>query len=163
MIRTHCGTQLPDNTWFRSNCGMAIGPTMGAIAAPPASSGAAVAPSAQAPAASALQPNLAGLLCYLVGFVTGIFFLVAEPCKHDGFVRFHAFQSIFVSVAWIVVHLALGMLMSVLPWSLWRLVALVSELVSLAFFLLILFVMYKAYNTERFKLPVIGDLAEKQV
>jgi len=163
MICTYCGTQLPDNKGFCSKCGKATGPTMGAIAAPPASSGAAVAPGAQAPAASALQPNVAGLFCYLVGFVSGSFFLVAEPYKRDRFVRFHAFQSIFISVAWIIVHLALGMLMSVLPWTLWRLVALVSELASLAFFLLILFVMYKAYNTERFKLPVIGDLAEKQV
>ena len=163
MVCTYCGTRSQDNKGFCSNCGKATGPIMGAIAAPPASSGAAASPGAQAPVASALQLNIAGLLCYLVGFVTGIFFLVAEPYKHDSFVRFHAFQSIFLSVAWIVVHLALGMLMSVLPWSLWRLVALVSELASLAFFFLILFMMYKAYNTERFKLPVVGDLAEKQV
>jgi len=163
MICTYCGTPLPDNKEFCSNCGKATGATVAAIAAPPAASGAAAASGAPAPAASALQPNLAGLLCYLVGFVSSIFFLVAEPYKNDRFVRFHAFQSIFLSVAWIVVHLGLGMLMSVLPWSLWRLVALVSELASLAFFLLILFAMYKAYNTEQFKLPVIGDLAEKQV
>jgi uncharacterized membrane protein len=49
-----------------------------------------------------LTPNVAGALAYLLGLVTGIVFLVIEPFKNDRFVRFHAFQSIFVHVAFIV-------------------------------------------------------------
>jgi uncharacterized membrane protein len=96
------------------------------------------------------------------GFVTGIFFLVAEPYRRDAFVRFHAYQSIFLSVGGIVVRLGFGVLLSIMPWSLWSLINMMSSLVSLALFLVFLLLMYKAYGDERFKLPVIGDLAERQ-
>jgi len=128
----------------------------------PAASGAAAVPATPVSTSSSLQPNIAGALCYLAGFISGIFFLVAEPYKHDRFVRFHALQSIFLSVAWIVVYFALGILTSLLPLAMWRLVGAMSSLASLGFFLLVLFTMYKAYSNERFKVPVIGDLAEKQ-
>jgi len=101
-------------------------------------------------------------LCYLGGAVTGVLFLILEPYRHDRFVRFHAFQSIFFTIGAIVLHLALGLIESLLPWALWHMVAALSMLVSLGIFCLALWLMYRAYNNERFKLPVIGDLAEKQ-
>jgi len=159
MHCTRCGTQLTDNSGFCQNCGQAAGAGM---VGQPTASGAAVVTNAQTSATTALQPNIAGLLCYILGFLTGIFFLVAEPYKRDPFVRFHAFQSIFVSVAAIVVRLGFGVLLSIMPWSLWSLISMISALVSLAFFLLFLLLMFKAYSNERFKLPVIGDLAERQ-
>ena len=110
-----------------------------------------------------IPANLAGALCYLVGFVTGVLLLALDPYRHDRFVRFHAFQSIFFSVAWIVLSIALGMLESLLPWTLARLVAMFSRFVSLALFCVALWLMYRAYNKELFKLPILGDLAEKQV
>jgi len=134
---------------FCASCGQSV--RLGA-----AESGGTVA------ATPGLQSNVAGALCYLAGFITGILFLVLEPYRHDRFVRFHAFQSIFFSVAWIVLHLAMAMLLSLLPWTLWHFVATLSSLISLALLCVALYLMYRAYNKERFKLPVIGDLAEKQ-
>jgi uncharacterized membrane protein len=128
----------------------------------PTASGAAVVPNAKSSASTAMASNVAGLLSYVLGFLSGIFFLVVEPYKRDPFVRFHAFQSIFLSVGAIVVRLGFGVLLSIMPWSLWSLISMVSALVSLAFFLLFLLLMFKAYSNERFKLPVIGDLAERQ-
>ena len=113
--------------------------------------------------ARGMPANMAGALCYLGGFVTGIIFLVVDPYRHDRFVRFHALQSIFFSVAWIILTIALGMLESWLPWTLFRLVAILARFVSLALFCVALWLMYRAYNKELFKLPILGDLAAKQV
>ena len=113
--------------------------------------------------ARGISANLAGALCYLAGFVSAVLFLALDPYRHDRFVRFHAFQSIFFSVAWIVLSIALRMLESLLPWTLARLVAMLSMFVSLALFCVALWLMYRTYNKELFKLPILGDLAEKQV
>ncbi|HYX52709.1 MAG TPA: DUF4870 domain-containing protein [Candidatus Limnocylindrales bacterium] len=106
-------------------------------------------------ATTGMTSNVAGMLCYIVGFITGIIFLVIEPYKRDSFVRFHAFQSIFFSVGCMIIMYAL---IFALPWTMWPLLA----LVRLLFFVGWIFLMFKAYNNERFKLPVVGDLAEKQ-
>jgi uncharacterized membrane protein len=130
-----------------------------------ASCGQPVAPadsSAGIAVASGLRPNVAGALCYLVGFITGILFLVLEPYQHDRFVRFHAFQSIFLSLAGIVMHFAVGILLLMLPWTLWHLVQTLSSLISLALLAVALWLMYKAYKNQRFRLPMIGDLADRQ-
>jgi uncharacterized membrane protein len=97
-----------------------------------------------------------------VGFISGIFFLAVEPYKSNRFVRFHAFQSIFLSVAWIVVYFALGSFLNILPGMFWRFGWMLRSVVSLGFCCLWVFLMYKAYNHEEFRLPVIGDLAAKQ-
>jgi uncharacterized membrane protein len=113
-------------------------------------------------AAPGLQSNVAGALCYLMGFVTGIFFLIAEPYKQDRFVRFHALQAIFLSVAWFAVYFFLGILLAVLPGALWRVGWMLHSAVGLGFFLLWVFLMFRAYSHEQFRLPVIGDMAAKQ-
>lgn len=112
-----------------------------------------------------MTPNVAGALAYLLGLVTGILFLVLEPYKKDGFVRFHAFQSIFLNIALIIFGIVWSNLIAMMVMSigfLWGLVGLVGTLVYLAFFVLWLLMMYKAYNQERYKLPIIGDIAERQ-
>lgn len=147
----NCGVEMVDGAAFCASCGK------------PAALAATSPAGAGAVASTGVQSNVAGALCYLAGFITGILFLLLEPYRQDRFVRFHAFQSIFFSLGWIVSHFALAMLLSLLPWTLWHLVATLSTLLSLALFCLALWLMFKAYNHERFKLPVIGDLAEKQV
>jgi uncharacterized membrane protein len=97
-----------------------------------------------------LTENVAGLLCYILGFITGIIFLVIE--KENKFVRFHAMQSIITSGGLFVIQIALGMI----PFM-WRL----SSLVGLAGLILAIFLMYKAYQGEKYKLPIIGDIAEQ--
>ena len=115
-----------------------------------------------APANGSLQPNIAGLLCYVAGFVGAVAFLVVDPYKRNHFIRFHAFQSIFLSVVWVVLYVGIGVLTAIMPTALWSVRLSLHTLLSLAIFLLWLFLMYEAYNNERFKLPVIGDLAERQ-
>ncbi len=113
-----------------------------------------------------MSSNVAGLLTYILGFITGVIFLVIEPYKNDKFVRFHAFQSIFLSAVWIGFRIVWGTIVMGMIWSpfsaLWALLGLISMLISLAFLACILFLMYKAYSNERFKLPIIGELAAKQ-
>lgn len=144
-----CGVEMVPGSAFCASCGEP------ASLVTTESGGSAVA-------APGLPVNVAGALCYLGGFVTGIMFLVLETYRHDRFVRFHAFQSIFFNLAWVVLYVGLGILQSLLPWTLSHLLATLSTLVSLALFCVALWLMYRAYNKERFKLPVIGDLAEKQ-
>jgi len=116
-------------------------------------------------ASAGMTSNVAGALAYLFGLVTGIIFLVLEPYKRDPFVRFHAFQSIFLNVALIIFGIVWSniIVMGMLSLGfLWTIFSLIGTLVYLAFFLLWLFLMYKAYNNETFKIPVIGDIAAKQ-
>jgi uncharacterized membrane protein len=147
---------------FCAACGSATGSAAGGPAAP-APGGTAVT----ATGSAAMSSNVAGLLTYILGFITGIIFLVIEPYKNDKFVRFHAFQSIFLSAVWIGFRIVWGTIVMGMIWSpfsaLWALLGLISMLISLAFLACVLFLMYKAYNNERFKLPIIGDLAAKQV
>src|SRR5271163_1431428 len=49
-----------------------------------------------------MTDNMAGALCYLFGFITGILFLVLAPYNQDRNIRFHAFQSIFLNIAWVI-------------------------------------------------------------
>lgn len=144
-----CGVEIVPGSAFCASCGQSVRLV-------------AAEPGGTAVATPGLQPNVAGALCYLVGFITGILFLVLEPYRRDRFVRFHAFQSIFFNVAWIVLYLGLGLLQSLMPWTLWHVMATLSTLVSLGLFCVALWLMYRAYSNERFKLPIIGDLAEKQ-
>ena len=127
------------------------------------------APASQAPVvstAAGLEDNVAGALCYLVGFITGIIFLVIEPYKYDKFVRFHAFQSIFLSVAWVVFWIAFDIVTAILAHISFGIfgfvMGLIGLLIALGVFLLWLFLMFKAYNNERYMLPFIGELALKQ-
>ena len=114
-----------------------------------------------------MSSNVAGLLTYILGFITGIIFLVIEPYKNDKFVRFHAFQSIFFNVALIVFWIAYSVLTSILGVVSLGILAVAMGLVALLIMLAILaywiFLMYKAYNNELYKVPFIGDLAAKQV
>jgi len=116
-------------------------------------------------ASAGMTSNVAGALTYLVGLVTGIIFLVLEPYKRDPFVRFHAFQSIFLNVALIIFGIVWSNIIMMMVFSigfLFGFLSLISSLIYLAFFALWLFLMYKAYNKETFKIPFIGDMASKQ-
>ncbi|GGA72543.1 DUF4870 domain-containing protein [Ornithinibacillus halotolerans] len=102
---------------------------------------------------SGLDENLAGLLTYLVGFITGIIFLLIE--KDSRFVRFHALQSIFVSVGLFVLNIILSFI-PIIGWG-------ISLLIAPFAFVLWIFLMIQAYQGKWFKLPVIGDMVEKQL
>lgn len=110
-------------------------------------------PNATAKTSTGMQANVEALLAYLVGFVTGIVFMIIE--KENKFVRFHAMQSIFLSGGLFVAHIILGFI----PYVGW----IISILLSLLGLVLWIILMLKAYQGELYKLPVIGDIAEKQV
>ena len=159
-----CGAQLAAGSGFCGACGAAVAAQ--SVAQAPAT-GAAVAPAQPAAASAPMANNVAGLLCYILGVITGVIFLVIEPYKNNRFVRFHAFQSIFfwaVCVGfWMIWSwLIVGMLFSAGGLSMWGFIGLLFTLVRLAMFAAWVFLMYKAYNNEEFKLPIIGDLAAKQ-
>jgi len=143
----------------------------------PAVPAATPAPASAAPVSAAgagMSSNVAGLLTYILGFITGIVFLVLEPYNKDKFVRFHAFQSIFFNVVMIGFWMVWTIL-SVIMWAIGfrilgytigglisTLMSLVNLVVFLAFLITWIFLMFKAYNNQRFELPVIGKLAAKQ-
>jgi uncharacterized membrane protein len=110
-------------------------------------------------AAAKSPSNLIGALSYLLGFITGVIFLYVEPYDKDEYVRFHAKQSIAFSVAWFAVNVVLGVAMAVLH-PLVPLLYLLQQLVNLVFFVGWLFLMYKAYTGEKYRVPVLSEWVE---
>lgn len=103
------------------------------------------------PTSTGLDANLAAALSYLVGFVTGVVFLFAE--KENRFVRFHAMQSTLLFAGIIVVDILLQVVLPVLGFLVLLFVLLPGS------FILWLLLMFKAYQGEDFKLPLVGKMA----
>ena len=121
---------------------------------------AGTAPAAGAPAAgTGITDNIAGALAY-VTIVPAIVFLVLHPFNKKRFVRFHAFQCLFLAVAWTALWIVLAFIGHI-PFLGWATV-LLWPLVSLAGLIIWVILVLKAYQNQMFKLPVIGDMAEKQ-
>ncbi len=100
-----------------------------------------------------LEANVAGLLCYVLGWISGLVFILIE--KENKFVRFHAMQSIIVFGALTLASIVLRWI-PLLGWV-------ISLLLSVLGLVLWIVLMVKAYQGEKYKLPWAGDLAEKQV
>lgn len=141
MLCPKCGTENAEASKFCQKCGSMMVPE----------------PAKSTDSSTGLEPNLAGLLSYAVGWITGLIMILLE--KKNGFVRFHALQSIVTFGAATVVLIAfsilsglhyVGVLFDVLYW-----------LVIVVAVVLWIVLMVKAYQGERYKLPIAGDLAEK--
>lgn len=100
-----------------------------------------------------LEENIAGMLTYLLGAITGIIFLLIE--KDNRFVRFHALQSIFT----FVVLLVLNTVLTSIPIIGW----LIGLLLSPVLLVLWIVLMVQAYQGKWFKIPVIGNIVEGQL
>lgn len=100
-----------------------------------------------------LDPKVSAMLAYLLGIVGGIVFYAISK---DSYVRFHAMQSIFLWVAMVIIYFALLILSMVLPF-LWM----INWVIYAGVFAIWVLLLVKAYQGERYKLPVIGDMAEK--
>ena len=137
-----CGSAVEGE--FCAKCGGRVG------AAPSAASGPAMQ------ASGAMADNVASALCYLLGLVTGIIFLVMAPYNKNPVIRFHAFQSIFLNVVCIVASIVLNIVLVML--HLWAL----TPLVSLAILATFIFMMVMAYQGKTIVLPVIGPIAQQQ-
>jgi len=110
-----------------------------------------------------LPETLAGALAYFL--LPAIVFLLVEPYKGNRFVRFHSFQCIGLCLAGVVIGASLrvvGFLLFFIPLLGHLLVVLVSMVVGLGFFVVWVVLMVKAFQGEMFKLPLVGDFAERQ-
>lgn len=106
-----------------------------------------------------LPQTLAGALAYFV--LPAILFLSIEPYKHNRFVRFHSFQCFGVCLGAVVVTIG-GVVLFFTPVLGHLLIWLVALLAVVAFFIIWIVLMIKALQGEMFKLPLVGDFAEKQ-
>jgi uncharacterized membrane protein len=135
-----CGAQVADGATVCAAC----------------SGRAAVLPSS---AASGLTDNVAGMLAY-VTIIPAIIFLVMEPYNRNRFIRFHSFQSIFFCIAVFAIQIALTFV-TVVPFLI-LLTGPLHMLVALGALVVWIILLMKANQGQMYKLPVIGDLAEKQ-
>ena len=103
------------------------------------------------PSSTGLPENIAGLLCYALGWISGLVFYLIE--KQSDFVKYHATQSIIVFGALTLAGIASG----AVPF----IGALLAPLLSLLAFALWIILMIRAFQHRRYKLPWAGDLAEK--
>jgi len=152
-----CGSSVGEGAAFCPSCGS----TVGSSAAPAASS----APVAAAPVAagtSGIEENVAGLLCYALWWLSGVIFYIIDKRP---FVRFHAAQSITLFGCICVGYVAAGFVVAIgamtagfaglaLSWLLYG-------VLNIAAFVLWIFLMVKAYGGQKFRVPLVADLAEK--
>ncbi len=108
-----------------------------------------------------MDENIEGLLCYVLGWITGIVFLVLE--KDNKFVRFHAMQSIATFLPLSIIAWIIGSIFVWLPFFGWAIAGMISTLIWILMLILWLILMFKAYQGEMYKLPVVGDFAENQI
>jgi uncharacterized membrane protein len=109
---------------------------------------------------SGLSDNAAAGIAYIT-LIPAIVFLIIEPFKRSSYVRFHAWQSIFFFVAWAVIDILVGVVQNLVPSTVF-LTLTVLQLAGLAIFVVWIYVFISAFGGKRIKLPIIGDLAEKQ-
>ncbi len=99
-----------------------------------------------------IDENVEALLAYVLGWVSGVILLALE--RENKFVRFHAAQSLAIFLPLFVMVIIVGVIPFFGP--------ILSLIISLLTLLLWLFLMFKAFQGEKYKLPVVGDFAEKQ-
>ncbi|MBV8050589.1 MAG: DUF4870 domain-containing protein [Acidobacteriaceae bacterium] len=150
---TSCGAQIPAGA---STCPTCSRP---ATAGGAAGAAAGAAPATIQASTGGLTDNVAGALAY-VTIIPSILFLVMAPYNRNRFIRFHSFQNIFFAVAWIALWIVLNIVAHI-PLFGW-LTILLWPLIGLGGFVIWLILILKAYQGQMFKLPAIGDMAEKQ-
>ncbi len=142
MFCSKCGTENPEGTNFCSKCGTGLG-----VAAKPTEDGA----KPEAESSTGMSANIAGLLCYLFTWITGIVFVVIE--KKSTFVKFHAWQSI---MTFGVLTVAL-LILTWIPFIGWILSILIWILMVVLWIILLI----QAGTGKMWKVPGAGDWAEK--
>ena len=108
-----------------------------------------------------LPANVAGALSYILGAITGILFYVLEK---DKFVRFHALQSIFLTVAWVVIWIVVTIVSTVLaiiPVIGWIIALLLWPIVALGGLVVWLYAMWTAFQGKTWRVPYLADMVDK--
>lgn len=101
--------------------------------------------------------KLKGAVAYLLGPITGVALLLME--KQNKFIRFHAMQSTLLFGLFFLISVVLG----IIPILGWLIALILSPILTIVAFALWLVLMWKAYSGEKYKLPYIGEIAEKQL
>src|ERR1700685_71710 len=144
---TKCGTLVADGTGFCPSCGA----PQGAAASP---ANVSYVPPVQA-GDTGLDENVAGLLCYVLGWITGLVFFLIDKRP---FVRFHAAQSMVVFGSLTVLRFALLLFLAVgHGFVFFPLFGLLQMLLLLVGVILWVLCMVKAYQHELFRLPIAAD------
>ena len=156
MFCPKCGTENPAGAKFCTKCGAELAPPAGGSETPATS---------PAETSIGLQPNIAGLLCYVAGWITGIIFLVIE--KKSTFVKFHAWQSIMTfgiltAIQIIVSPVFAGIAVATLSPGLLVASGVLGTIVWILTFVLWIILMIQAGTGKMWKVPLVGDWAEKQ-
>ena len=138
MFCSKCGAENPEGAKFCSKCGAGLDTSVD------------VSPESES--STGLSANVAGLLCYVLGWITGIIFVVLE--KKSTFVKFHAWQSIMTFGVLTVAQLVLGWI----PFVGWIL----NILIGILMFVLWLILIIQAGTGKMWKVPGAGDWAERQ-
>ena|SRR5919109_3765121 len=147
IVCTQCGAQISEESGSCSGCGQQV-------LSQPAAHRATIG----------IPDNIAGALAY-VTFIPAIVFLFVEPFNKSRFIRFHALQSLFLALALGVVGIALKIgfvVLGLVPVVGRLLMVLALLIVMLGCFMLWIVLLIKALQRQTFKLPVIGDWAERQ-
>lgn len=148
---TQCGKQISDEARFCPGCGArqgAAGPASGA-----ASSGTGFL--------ETMNPRTASILCYIpvVGWIACVVLLAARKFQSDRTVRFHAFQGLYIFVAWLLVDRAIGPVIRAMPLDNLGLIGLMKMVLVGAW----VFMLIKTSNNEAYRLPVFGELADRSI
>jgi uncharacterized membrane protein len=155
MFCSKCGTENPDGAKFCSKCGADLG-------APAKPSEAIAKPEAES--STGMSANVAGLLCYVAGWITGIVFVVLE--KKSTFVKFHAWQSIMTFGVLTVVQIIMAILgaiaISTLSLGLWWFAHILGVIVWVITVGLWIALIILAAQGKMWKVPGAGNWAEKQ-
>ncbi len=117
-----------------------------------------------ATSSSGIAPNVAGALAYVFGIITGVIFFVIE--KENRFVRFHAAQSIAITLVLTVVSIGLSILSTALvfvPILGWIVAFLLSVGLMFAGFVLWVLLMWRAYQGREWEVPIAGGIARKMM
>ena len=150
---TNCGTEVVPNASYCAHCGKAQ-PRAGASAA-----SSSIPPTFNI--VDGISGRTASILCYIpvFGIIPAVIILASQKFRHDIGVRFDAFQSVYLFVAWLIVSTAMPILMLGMPG--WGFEHGVLELVKLLFIACWIYLLVKAANQEQIRLPIIGDLAAR--
>lgn len=163
---THCGSNIGSSDRFCAHCGsgQTAGASPAAEAPPPASS---PAPAPASPKTGGeLRPHIAALLCYIpiYGWLASIFFITSDSYRRNRFVHFHALQALFLAVAYFLVRTMFGFSPNIFfePWGFHSHFGLLA-FIRLAVIIIQVVGMVKVGKGEDYRLPVLGDLAERSM
>jgi uncharacterized membrane protein len=169
MQCSSCHNEVDPQRAFCAHCGAPVAagaaPAPGYTAVPdygaaPNQPAYAVQPMA---ASTGLSDNVAAALSYIT-IIPAIIFLVLEPYNKVPLIRFHSWQSIFLFIGAVVLQFAVSMLHIMVHFIplVWLLFALIHFVIGIGLFILWLIAILKASKGEWYKIPFIGDYAEKQ-